>query len=190
MSAPAVRHHLSILRADGRIVDNGAEPRRSRGRPEKAYRLSDRLLGENLAGLSDALLTAWLEGLPAGKVEAAVRALGQLLAGQAGGIAADVGATRRLVQLAEKLNSLGYQAHWEAGARGPRILLGHCPYAAIIGKHPALCQVDAAFLGELVGAPVEQLARMEPSRLGATHCIFAAVQAAAPGQASGGGPRG
>src|SRR5512142_1093706 len=131
MSPAAVRHHLGILRRDGRIAYERAEPKRGRGRPEKLYRLSDRLLGENLAALTDALLSAWLADLPASKRTAALQALGESLAEQAGSLEPGVGATRRLVQLAEKLNGLNYQAHWEAGALGPRILLGHCPYAAV-----------------------------------------------------------
>ncbi len=178
MSPAAVRHHLSILRRDGRIVQERRDPKRARGRPEKVYRLSDRLIGENLAGLSDSLLTVWQENLPAASQEAALRTLGEALARQAGGLAPGLGATKRLVQLAEKLNSLGYQAHWEAGARGPRILLGHCPYAAIIGGHPELCAVDAAFMGSLAEAPLEQISKIGPKPGAATHCIFAMLEAA------------
>ncbi len=178
MSPAAVRHHLSILRRDGRIVQERPEPKRARGRPEKVYRLSDRLLGENLAGLSDSLLNVWQENLPAASQAAALHVLGEALARQAGGLAPGLSATRRLVQLAEKLNSLGYQAHWEAGARGPRIFLGHCPYAAIISGHPELCAVDAAFLGSLVEAPLEQITKMGPKPGDATHCIFAMPEAA------------
>ncbi len=138
------------------------------------YRLSDRLLGENFAGLSEALLKAWLDEVPAAGRPEALRALGESLAEQAGGLEPGLAATKRLVQLAEKLNGLNYQAHWEAGARGPRVLLGHCPYAAIIDRHPELCSIDAAFLGKLLGGAVEQLARLDTTRSGgATHCIFA-----------------
>ncbi len=35
MSAPNVRHHLSILRADGRIEMTESRPQDGRGRPEK-----------------------------------------------------------------------------------------------------------------------------------------------------------
>lgn len=180
MTATAVRHHLQILQADGRIVQQGSQPKRGRGRPEKVYRLSDRLLGENFAGLSEALLQAWLEEVPAARRPAALRALGESLAEQAGSLQPGLPPTRRLVLLAEKLSALGYQAHWEAGARGPRILLGHCPYAAIIDRHPELCVIDAAFVGRLLGAPVEQLARLDVKRSGATHCVFAMQEPAAP----------
>ncbi len=178
MSPAAVRHHLSILQRDGRIVHERLQRKPGRGRPEKVYRLSDRLLGENFAGLSDSLLKVWLESQPSARRPTALRLLGETLAQEAGAIGQGLSATKRLIQLAEKLDGLGYQAHWEAGARGPRILLGHCPYAAIIGAHPELCAVDAAFLESLAGAPVEQLAKIELKPGGVTHCIFAMQEGA------------
>jgi predicted ArsR family transcriptional regulator len=56
---------------------------------------------------------------------------------------------------------MNYHARWEAGQQGPRILFGHCPYAAIIEKHPELCQMDAALLKELFGDDMEQIAKIE-----------------------------
>ena len=180
MSAPAVRHHLSILLRDGRVVYQRVEPTRGRGRPEKLFRLSDHLLGENLAGLSDALLGTWLAGLPDSRQEEALRSLGQKLGQQAGTIEPRLAAARRMVQLTEKLTALNYQASWEAGSRGPHILLGHCPYAAIIAQHPELCAIDAAFLGSLAGSAVEQLSKIDPRPGGATHCVFALQETQPP----------
>jgi predicted ArsR family transcriptional regulator len=173
MSPAAVRHHLAIMRRDGRVVQEGSEPSRGRGRPEKIYRLSDRLLGENFAGLSDAVLTTWLGDLPASRRTEAVRLLGRRLAQDLGGIDSGLAASKRLIQLIEKLNELNYRAGWEAGPRGPHILLGHCPYAAIIGRHPELCSVDAAFLAVLAGRPVEQLSKIDARPGGPTRCVFA-----------------
>jgi len=177
MSPAAVRHHLAILQKDGRIVYGSPEPKRGRGRPEKVYRLSDRLLGENFASLSDALLSTWLEKLPASGREAALRSLGEKLGQQAASVDAVLTAAKRMVQLTEKLNSLNYQARWEAGAHGPHVLLAHCPYAAIIERHPELCVMDAAILARIAGAQVEQLAKIDPKPGGATHCVFALHEA-------------
>ena len=68
---------------------------------------------------------------------------------------------KRLNLVVEKLDQMNYHARWEAGPRGPRILFGRCPYAAIIGKHPELCQMDAALLKELFGENMEQIAKIE-----------------------------
>jgi predicted ArsR family transcriptional regulator len=50
--------------------------------------------------------------------------------------------------------------------------LGHCPYAGIIQKHPELCRMDAALLGDLLGAPASQVAKIGPGPDGPAHCIF------------------
>lgn len=68
---------------------------------------------------------------------------------------------KRLNFIVEKLNQMNYHAKWEAGAGGPRILFGHCPYAAIIAKRPELCKMDAALLTELFGDELEQIAKIE-----------------------------
>ncbi len=173
MSAATVRHHLSILVADGRIVPAGIEAKGKRGRPEKIYRLSDKLVGESFDVLADAILVSWLQSLPVPKQESAVHALAERVTDRIGKIDGNLPPAKRLVELTEKLNGLHYQARWEAGAQGPRILLGHCPYAAIIAKHPELCRMDAAILGMQMNAQVEQLSKIDPSPGGATHCVFA-----------------
>lgn len=182
MSPATVRYHLSLLAADGRIVWDGTKRRGGRGRPEKVYRLSDRLLGDNLGGLADNALSLWLEQLPGGRRETAIESMAAALSTQIGGVDKRLPAPKRLLQLIEKLNALYYRARWEAGASGPRILFGHCPYASIIRKHPELCKMDAALLRRAMDAGVEQLAKIEPGTA-AAQCIFAIGNSAhqAPG---------
>ena len=78
--------------------------------------------------------------------------------------------SKRLAQTIEHLNQLNYQAKWEAGAEGPHILFGHCPYAAIIEKYPELCKMDAAMLTACLDSNTRQLAKIEK---GMGMCIFA-----------------
>lgn len=172
MSVATVRHHLSILSTDGRIVAEGVEARASRGRPQKIYRLSERVLGDNFALLAEAMLDTWLQETGEADRETAVRALAQRLAEQMGKLDASLPAPKRLVQLVEKLAALHYEAGWEAGAQGPRVLFGHCPYAAIIARHPELCRMDAWVLGAQMDAEAVQLSRIDPGTMGATHCVF------------------
>lgn len=172
MSCATVRYHLSLLAADGRIVWDGTKRRGGRGRPEKVYRLSDRLLGDNVGGLADHALSIWLNQLPAGRREAAIESMAAALSTQIGGVDKRLPAPKRLVQLIERLNALHYRARWEAGASGPRVLFGHCPYASIIREHPELCKMDAALLRRAMDAGVEQLAKIEPGTA-AAQCIFA-----------------
>ena len=49
MSTAAVRHHLRVLVADGRLELASLRGRDGRGRPEKIYSLPKATLGHNLA---------------------------------------------------------------------------------------------------------------------------------------------
>ncbi len=87
--------------------------------------------------------------------------------------AADVSqlpAAARLRVLVEKLNGMHYQSRWEAGADGPRVLFGRCPYAAVIEGHPELCQMDVRVLENFLGREVRQLAKVEKTQ---GMCVFA-----------------
>jgi len=65
---------------------------------------------------------------------------------------------------------MNYHARWEAGPEGPRIIFSHCPYAAIIEKHPELCKMDEAMLRELMGQPATQMFKI--GKEGSSVCVF------------------
>ena len=158
-----IRHHLGILAADGRVAVI-SERKEGRGRPVKLYGLAGALVGDNLSSLLDAALTEWLGGLSPSKREQAMRSVakrvGENLKGES------VSLMKRLAFTIEKLNELHYQARWEAGAEGPRVIFGQCPYAPVIARHPELCQMDAAILESALGAPIEQRMKLRPT------CMF------------------
>jgi len=135
-----------------------------RGRPQKVYRLAGKLAGDNLA----LLLGAVLDGLPEDERERVLTRIGREQAGSPGATGQSL--TKRLSVAVGRLNGLHYQSRWEAGAEGPRVILGHCPYSAVIAAHPELCRMDAALLGELLGEEVRQTAKIEPG--GAMTCVF------------------
>ncbi len=162
MSPATVRHHLRILTSDGRLEMVYVRGRDSRGRPEKVYSLPRASLGDNLPALSDALLTE------AGS-SVRMEALARHFTGEAN--IANQPLMKRLSLTVEKINPMNYHAHWEAGPDGPRVIFGHCPYAAIIEKHPELCQMDEAMLKEWLEQPVTQIFKM--GRDGSSVCIFA-----------------
>ena len=161
MSAPTVRHHLRVLVSDGRLEMTSVRERERRGRPEKVYSIPRAALGDNLSALSEALLTEAGSSLR-------VEALAKGLAGESNIKGQPV--AKRLSLLIEKLNQMNYHARWEAGPQGPRIILGHCPYAAIIGKHPELCRMDEALLKELMGQSAEQLTKIGRDK--SLMCVF------------------
>ena len=159
MSEANVRHHLRHLASDGRVTVTS--PRMNeRGRPEKVYRLSAALEGNNLAALTDALLSVESQK---SKVENLANHI--LNAEQF----TNLPIAKRLALLVEKLNAMHYQSRWEAGAEGPRVLFGRCPYAAVIEKHPELCRMDVSVLGSALGREVKQLGKIEK---GMGMCVF------------------
>jgi predicted ArsR family transcriptional regulator len=163
MSAPNVRHHLSVLCSDGRVEVVAVNNRKGRGRPEKLYSLSQAAMGDNLSALADALLA-----------EAGSRIKLDSLAGrildpeQFAGLPV----TKRLVRLVEKLNEMHYAARWEAGADGPRLIFGHCPFANIIESHPALCKMDTAMLELSLARPIVLFPKHEGSGIGLCPFVF------------------
>jgi predicted ArsR family transcriptional regulator len=163
MSAPNVRHHLGILTSDGRLEVISFHQRGGRGRPEKIYSLSQSALGDNLSVLADAMLSD--------KVN--VYALGKLIAQSHGLVGfANQPLPKRLSLLVEKLNEMHYQARWEAGAEGPRVIFGRCPFAKIIENHPELCKMDTAMLDASLGRAVIQLQKNEAGTRGLCPFLF------------------
>lgn len=162
MSAATVRHHLRVMVADGRLEMSFVRGRDGRGRPEKVFSLPNSALGNNLSMLSDAVLT---EAGAAVKMDA----IAKRLAGEA--TYANQPMAKRLSLTVDTLSSMNYHARWEAGPQGPRLILGHCPYAAILEKHPELCRMDESLLHELMGDSATQLFRI--GKDGSSMCVFA-----------------
>ncbi|MBN2118813.1 MAG: ArsR family transcriptional regulator [Anaerolineales bacterium] len=172
MSAATVRHHLRVLVSDGRLEMTSMRRREGRGRPEKIYSLPRAALGNNLSALSEALLTEAGSGVR-------MEALARRLVGESNFASQPL--AKRLNLTVEKLNQMNYHARWEAGAEGPRLIFGHCPYAALIEKHPELCQMDAALLRECMGQPAAQVFRA--GKEGSSVCVFV-MGRSAPGTAA------
>lgn len=157
MSPETVRHHLRVLAAEGRLEVEEERQAGRRGRPDKVYSLPLAALGDNLAALSKALLEEAGSGVSA-------EALARRLAGDALEAAQPI--AKRLNFLVEKLNQMHYHSHWEAGAEGPRVLFGHCPYAAVVGEHPALCEMDTRLVSLLLARTVLRETRPEAPQKG------------------------
>ena len=167
-----IRHHLSILAADGRAQVVGERRGQGRGRPVQMYGLGDTASGDNLSALADAALTQWLAALPPDQRDSALGALAAHLADASAGERSAAPIVRRLAQAMIRLNRLYYHARWEAHAQGPRVVFEHCPYAAILEKHPELCRMDGFLLKELLGADITQSARLELNARGLPFCMF------------------
>ncbi|MBK7453265.1 MAG: helix-turn-helix domain-containing protein [Anaerolineales bacterium] len=163
MSAPNVRHHLGILTSDGRLEVTSVHQRGGRGRPEKLYSLSQSALGDNLSVLADALLG----------VKVNIESIGEGIARSQGLVGfSNQPMSKRLSLLVDKLNEMHYQSRWEAGAEGPRVIFGRCPFAKIIESHPELCKMDSAMLEISLGRPIVQFSKNDISARGLCPFVF------------------
>ena len=86
---------------------------------------------------------------------------------------------RRLSTLVDALAAMYYEPRWEARAAGPQIILGRCPFAEIIARHPELCLMDAYLLQKGLSTGVRQLAKLEPNERGLPVCVFGVLQSTA-----------
>lgn len=163
LSAPNVRHHLSVLCSDARVELTSVKNRDGRGRPEKMYSLAQSIQGDNLPALAHALL-----GTANSKLDLEAVARAMLDESQF----ANQPMNKRLVLLIEKINEMNYQAHWEAGAGGPRIVFARCPYARVIDGHPEICRMDEILLEHALGRSVVKAKKLEPAIKGTCPYIF------------------
>ena len=169
MTQANARHHLSLLSKNGQIELVGQRSAGNKGgRPIKIYGISRNILGDGLSTLSHHLLEEMLGSVNARQKAELLQKLGQRLASSGTSASSPM---IRLTKTVKHLNKLGYQSRWEAHAAGPRIILGHCPYAAIIADHPELCEMDNALLEECLSERVLQSVKLEGD-LGKRICVF------------------
>ena len=188
MTPANARHHLSILQEQGLVQVVGQTAPEGKGRPAQLFGLTEQVLSHNLDRVAAAALDELFVGLEPIEKEAALGRLALRLsrAMQAGdhkveeafpvespgARPAGRSLTQAILFAVQRLNELHYQARWEAHAESPRLILGHCPYAAIIADHPELCRMDARLLEIMLARKAAQVARLVPDLQGGTFCLF------------------
>lgn len=165
-----IRYHLNALEREG-LIEPVARPGGTlagRGRPVKHYRRASGA-GRSYAELCRALLEVVDDAVPEEQREAALRKTAERLAA---GHAVPDSPVQRMNETVRFLTQLGYRARWEASARGPRVLLRGCPYAALLEAHPEICQVDCFLLETLTGLQLRQDARINLETGRPPACVF------------------
>jgi len=170
MTGANIRHHLAVLESNG-LVESISHRQEGRGRPLKIYGLSRRVVGDGLEDLARTMLDIFVKSQTREAPEVSLRSVALRLAGESSPVP-ERQLTRRLNQTIDRLNELHYQARWEAGVDGPHIILGQCPYSAIITNYPELCRMDAFLLEQRTGMPAEQTTKLQPSAKGYPFCTF------------------
>ncbi|WP_236686054.1 helix-turn-helix transcriptional regulator [Corynebacterium testudinoris] len=164
MSAAGIRRHLDILEADGFIEIDTRRSGRSatRGRPAKAFRLTDR--GHLQFGHSyDQLAADAIETLRATGGEEAVRdfarrRIERIVEGVTPAGDTPESVERTVEELAEAFDRHGYAATVRQAGPGIQICHHHCPVASVAADHPELCEAEHETISHLVGVHVQPLA--------------------------------
>jgi predicted ArsR family transcriptional regulator len=165
-----VRHHLAVLVTDGLVERVGERPPTGRGRPVQLYSLAETRSRHNLILLVDAFLTEIEERCSdEERIDLEKRLANYLVKDR---VIKVKNPGQRFYQAIQLLNTMNYQARWEAHANAPHVIFSHCPYAAVIQKHPELCQMDAYLLEELFGEVASQSTKLELTPKGTRQCVF------------------
>ena len=168
LTAAAVRRHLDLLSDNGTIeermpADVGG---RSRGRPARAYILSEAGhagMESDYAGLATSALHFLAKRAGAEAVADFAREhsaeLKARYAGQLATVAADV--TARVQALATALSADGFAATIrpvgsETSAAGIQLRQGHCPIQSVATEFPAFCDAETDAFSQLLGVRVER----------------------------------
>jgi predicted ArsR family transcriptional regulator len=165
-----IRHHLSILVEQGSVNIIGLKPAPLKGRPTQIYGATHQINQNNLDQLTKVLLSYALKYSGPNETDVLLKGIASQLVAKYP--PDNINPTRRLYSSIRALNRMNYQAHWEAHGEHPRIMLGHCPYRALVAEHPEICQMDKFVLEVLLATPVEQIEKLTNTSKGLMQCIF------------------
>ena len=155
LSPAAVRRHLDAMLADGTVAEAESSPTGRRGRPSKAFTITD-AGREAFPHAYDDLATSALRFLAETGGDEAVR---QFADARVAGLEqryADVAAApfdERPERLAQALSRDGYAATSAPG----EVCQHHCPVQHVAEQFPQLCEAETAFFARLLGSPVRRL---------------------------------
>jgi len=155
-----VRHHIDILRGQGLITAPVIRRRKSPGRPQYAYTLTQEAseyFPKKYDELVNLLLNELITRLPQEEIEQMLQSIGEHLAEDAD-IPETANLETRLTLGVEYLNTQGYLARWEPN--GPEhyfLHISNCPFERVSEKHPEVCKVDATMLARLLDAPIRHM---------------------------------
>ncbi len=173
LTETAVRRHVENLAADGLVEARGAGGPRRRGRPARAWVLTDRG-HQALSSDYDHLAGEALRFLRSTAGDSAVQAFAERRVAELESRVADRvesagGDTEaRTEALVEALNAEGYAASARPvgtpdspqALTGVQLCQGHCPVQHVATEFPELCEAETEAFGRLLGVHVQRLATL------------------------------
>ena len=171
LTAVTVRHHLDILRGDGYIAAPIVRRRKTPGRPQYAYTLTEKaseVFPKRYNQLASLILDEIHACLPPAEIDQMMKHIGERIASQAS--LPENEFETRLAAAVEFLDGLGYMARWEQTDTGDYLLqIANCPYEQVACQHGEICQIDMSLLTNLLGtAPL----RVDCAAGGDDHCTY------------------
>jgi len=172
LTPAAVRRHFDALIADEAIVEREAHSgaRRRRGRPARAYVLTDRgqaQLDNTYEDVATAALTYLAERAGPSAVHDFADDQMQALANRLRPHVQDSGddLRARTEALAAALSEEGFAASVRpvaqgTGLAGLQLCQGHCPVQHIASSFPQLCDAETDVISDLLGVHVQRLATL------------------------------
>ncbi len=154
ITAVTVRHHLDILRGEELVTAPTVRRRRTPGRPQYVYGLTEKaleLFPNNYQNLAATLLNQIKVNLPAPQVNVILEKVADEMVINAS--LPNVPLDARLDHVVSFLNQQGYDARWEACPEGYVLHTRNCPYRRIAGNHEELCTLDFRLIAGLLGVP-------------------------------------
>jgi predicted ArsR family transcriptional regulator len=160
LTAVTVRHHLDILRGEGLVAPPLIQRRKTPGRPQYVYTLSDKadsFFPKRYGHLANLLLDEVRLYLSPAEVDQVMKSIGERIASQADLPVKD-GLESRLVAATEFLNELGYMARWERQEDGDYALhVANCPYEEVSRQDQQVCTIDMTLLTCLLGVAPQRI---------------------------------
>ena len=157
LSPNAVRHHLKELRSEG-VVSYERQPR-GIGAPAFAYRLTSagealfpRRYEETLTEVLDQVAERAGRAMVIGILEGHFSGLGRRLRNALDGTSPG----ERVEVVARALTGEGYMAEGVATPSAGTLTEHNCAILAVAERFPEICEAEARFLAEVLGAEVER----------------------------------
>lgn len=160
LTAVTVRHHLDILRGEGYVAAPLVHRRKTPGRPQYAYALTEKasaFFPKRYHDLASLILDEVHACLSPAEVDQMMKRIGERIASQA--VLPGVGDFEaRLVAIVAFLDRLGCMAHWEHRNGGDYLLqIANCPYEQVVCQHDEVCKMDLRMLTQLLGTTPQRI---------------------------------
>jgi len=173
LTTVTVRHHLDILRGEGLVAAPVVRRRKSPGRPQYTYTLTERastFFPKRYDHLASLILNEVHLRLSPDEVDQMMKNIGKHIASQA--ILPDGGGFEaRLAAAIEFLDELGYMARWERhDDNGYLLHIANCPYEQVARQDHKVCTIDVTLLTHLLGVSPQ---RISWAAQGDHHCTYA-----------------